>query len=105
MSSVEKRTRNNVTRYYARWRDPEGKQRVKVFDKRGDAQRHLARTEVSSQTGGHIDAKHGRTTLTEYFDEWAERKISAPQTVRAAARDRHLHLQGRSARAYPSFPP
>lgn len=37
MASVEKRTRNGQTRWYARFRDPGGQQRTETFDRKADA--------------------------------------------------------------------
>ena len=41
MASVEKRTRNGQTRWYARYRDPAGRPRAKVFDRKIDADRRI----------------------------------------------------------------
>jgi hypothetical protein len=45
MASIEKRTRNGRLRYYVRYRDPSGRQTVKVFDRKVDADRYLISVE------------------------------------------------------------
>ena len=41
MGSVEKRLRDGKTTWLARWRDPDGRQRKRSFERRVDAQRYL----------------------------------------------------------------
>ena len=41
MASIEKRNRNGRSRWYVRYRDPAGRQRTKVFDRKIDAERYL----------------------------------------------------------------
>ena len=40
MASIEKRNRNGRSRWYVRYRDPAGRQRTKVFDRKIDAERY-----------------------------------------------------------------
>jgi hypothetical protein len=52
MASIEKRRRAGQTRWYARYRTPDGKQCVKVFGRKVDAERYLVSVESSKLTGG-----------------------------------------------------
>ena len=57
MASIERRVRDGELRWYARFRDPAGAQKVKVFTRRVDAERFLTTVEASKLTGSYIDAK------------------------------------------------
>lgn len=56
MASIEKRTSNGTTSYYARYRDPSGHSRSRSFSRRTDAQKFLATTEAAKLTGNYVDA-------------------------------------------------
>ncbi len=95
MASLERRSRNGRARWYARFRDPSGAQVVKVFDRKVDAERHLATVEASKLTGSYIDAKRASITFVEFAEEhWAAHApLSAADTTRVGKRsrlDRHI---------------
>lgn len=72
MASIEKRVRDGDVRWYARFRDPAGEQKVKVFDRRVDAERFLTTVEASKLTGSYIDAKRASITFRAFAEEhWA----------------------------------
>ena len=50
-------------KWYARWRDPSGKQRARTFDRKLDADRWLATAMVDTLTGRYVDPKAGRETV------------------------------------------
>lgn len=72
MASVERRTRNGKVRWYARYRDPSGQQRVKVFDRKVDAERYLTTVESSKLTGSYIDPSAGKVTVGTWADRWLD---------------------------------
>ena len=51
MASIEKRNRNGRSRWYVRYRDPAGRQRTKVFDRKIAAERYLTTTEAAKLSG------------------------------------------------------
>jgi hypothetical protein len=55
MASIEKRNRNGAMRWYARYRDPAGRQRTGTFDRRVDAERFLTTVESSKLTRAYVD--------------------------------------------------
>ena len=59
-------------KWYARWRDPSGKQRARTFDRKLDADRWLATAMVDMLTGRYVDPKAGRETVGEYVARWAK---------------------------------
>ncbi len=58
----------------ARFRTPDGASRSKTFPRRADAERFLTSTEHSKLTGGYVDPSKGRTTVSGYYETWAERQ-------------------------------
>ncbi|GAB3312791.1 site-specific integrase [Geodermatophilus aquaeductus] len=70
MASIEKRQRSGQTRWYARYRDPTGRQRVKVLDRRIDAERYLTTVESAKLVGSYVDPALARLTVGEWTDRW-----------------------------------
>jgi hypothetical protein len=61
MASVKKRERGDRVTYVARWRDPDGRQRMKSFAKKGDADRFAAGYAIGAVRGerrGRQAARH-----------------------------------------------
>src|SRR5262245_24700070 len=52
-------------RWRARYRDPDGRQRSKTFDRKRDAETFLAQMRLDLARGDWIDPKLGRTTVGE----------------------------------------
>lgn len=65
-----KRRRDCTGSWQARYRDPDGKQKAKNFDKKGEADRFLdeVRTRVRSRT--YNDPKRGEIRLSAWWDVW-----------------------------------
>src|SRR5205823_1125031 len=98
--------------------DPDGRERSRVFARKGDAEKYLATVEVSKMRGEWIDPALGKTTFGEYADEWLATKSAAPSTIAnvkgrldkwarpffaemplARVQPTHARVQGRSTRA------
>lgn len=95
MASIERRTRSGQVRWYARYRDPSGKQRVRVFDRKVDAERFLTTTEASKLTGAYVDPKQAARTFRDFAEQhWsAYSHALAEDTTRPRKRtslDRHI---------------
>jgi integrase len=82
MASVEKRTRNDRTRWYVRYRDPGGEQRTKTFDRRVDAERYLTTIESSKLSGSYVDPARSRITVGEWTDRWLAGQAHLKPTTR-----------------------
>lgn len=81
MASVEKRLREGRERWYARYRTPDGKQRVKVFDRQRDARQFLATVETSKLTGTFVDPARSKVTVGTWAQTWIDgRRDLAPKT-------------------------
>ncbi len=91
--SVEKKTNG---RYLARWRDPNGAQRARSFDRKLDADRFLATVTVDTLRGTYIDPSAGKETVSTYSARWA-----TAQPWRASSRHRVDHVLG--AQVVPVF--
>ena len=86
MASIEKRLRNGKVSYRARYRDPSGRQRVKTFRRKVDAEKYLALIEAAKLRGTWTDPAHGKMTLAEWLETWwGSAADLRPSTV---ARDR-----------------
>ena len=58
-------------KYRARHWTPDGASRMKDFEKKGDAERHLANVVITSAAGSFIDSSAGKITFGEYATAWA----------------------------------
>lgn len=83
VASVEKRVRDDgkVT-WLARYRDPDGAQRKRSFEKRGEADKFLIRVEGRILDGSYIDPARSQMTLGEWAAPWmAGRAHLKPSTL------------------------
>ena len=64
----------------ARYRDPAGASREKWFDRKIDAERHIATVTVSVMTGNYIDPSAGKVKVAGYAREWAAAQPWRPNT-------------------------
>jgi len=73
MASVKPRiTRRNgreIKVWDVRYRTPDGNQRRKTFEKKGEADRHAAEVETDKHRGQWIDHQAGRITLAEFSEQ------------------------------------
>jgi hypothetical protein len=69
-------------RYLVRWRTPERKARMQVFDRLVDAKAHKAKVDAAKLTGTYVDPSAGRQSFDVFAEEWA----AAQDTWRAPAR-------------------
>lgn len=83
MAHVQKR---GASRWRARYRGPDGRERSKTFDRRGDAERWVASMEVAKARGAWVDPALGRATFATWAAEWSATVVD----VRPSTRDRDL---------------
>lgn len=83
MAHVQKR---GPSRWRARYRGPDGRERSKTFERRSDAERWVASMQVSKARGEWVDPALGRCTFAVWVEEWAATIVD----VRPATRDRDL---------------
>jgi integrase len=82
VASIEKRIRSGRTTYRVRYRDPVGRQRSKVFDRKVDADGWLHANETAKQDRRWVDPAAGR----ERFGQWAERWYATTAALRPTTR-------------------
>src|SRR4051812_41932249 len=82
MASVEKRLRDGQVRWYARYRDPSGKQRTKTFSRKVDAERYLTGVEGAKLSGTYVDPTRSRVTVGDWADLWLEAQADLSATTR-----------------------
>ncbi len=95
MASVEKRVRNGRTRWYARFRTPDGTQQTKTFARKVDADRFLVDVESSKQRGAFVDARRASLTVGEWADDW----LAAQADLAPTTRDRYAGHHQRACAA------
>ena len=84
MAHVDKISTGRGLRYRARWRDPDGSEKSKTFDRKSDADRFASKVEHDVNVGGYIDPHAGRITVREYGQQW---RVSQLQHAASTARD------------------
>ncbi len=81
MASVEKRVRPSKTTWLARWRDGDGRERKRSFNRRADAVRYLATVTTGLTDGTYCDPARSRVTVGEWAADWsASRSDLKPKT-------------------------
>ncbi|MFI9846500.1 tyrosine-type recombinase/integrase [Nonomuraea sp. NPDC051941] len=93
MASIKKRPDG---KWRARYRDADGKEHARHFDKRIDGQRWLDEVTASILTGQYVDPRAGRETFETYAEQWRDAKPHRPSTAKAVKQ----HL---TRYAYPVF--
>lgn len=82
MASIKRRP-DRGNRWEVRYRDPEGKQRARLFDRRIDAERFLTGTEHSKLTGSYVDPALGRITFAQFLaDQYRPTMVSLEASTR-----------------------
>lgn len=82
MASVQKRPDG---KWRARYRDPDGREHSKHFDRKIDANQWLLGIRSSMQRGEYLDPSGAKVTIGAYFAEWSERQVWADTTATAMA--------------------
>lgn len=77
MASIDKRG----GRWRARYRDPEGRQHNRSFDRKEDAKHFLTSVEHQKLSGGYVDPSAGRVTFGAYAEDWRTRQVHRPSTA------------------------
>ncbi|MER7234038.1 site-specific integrase [Streptomyces olivaceus] len=79
-------------RWAVRWRDPEGKQRKKLFQKKPDAQRFAGKLKSSLDRGTYRDPSTGKTSFGKVAKKWREAVDLGHRAATRANNDRALRL-------------
>lgn len=75
MSIDRRETAGGKVRWRVRWRDEQGKQHARHFERKVDAKRFEDELTAAVVTGYYVDPRAGRITFGVYADAWAARQI------------------------------
>jgi integrase len=67
-------------RWRARWRDPDGRQRTKVFNRKVDAEQFLTSVQHRVLMGEYVDPNAGRVTVKEWCERWRGQQVHRAST-------------------------
>jgi integrase len=79
-------------RWQARWRDPDGRQRAQVFDRKVDAEQHLVAVEHRMLLGEYVDPSAGKVTVREWCELWRLQQPHRPRTVEQVESNFRTHV-------------
>jgi len=79
----------------ARYRNPEGRDRSKNFDRKIEAERFLVSVEHSKQTGSYVDPSAGKITFKSYAEKWRVEQIHRRGTEAQIETNLRLHVYPR----------
>jgi len=89
MASISKRPDG---RWRARYRDANGKEHAKHFDRKADAQRWIDEVTASIVTGRYVDPNAGKTTFQEYAAGWEASQVTGEAQRRIVDNALRVHL-------------
>lgn len=91
MASIKKRA-DRGNRWEVRFRDDQGTQRAKIFDKRVDADRFATSIEHSKLSGTYVDPAAGRRLFGDYARGWQAAQVTRPTTAAQVASHLRNHV-------------
>ncbi|MCF4119956.1 tyrosine-type recombinase/integrase [Antribacter sp. KLBMP9083] len=81
MASIKKRPDG---KWRARYRDANGHEHARHFDRKQDAQAWLDEVTATIVTGTYADPRRGRLTFGQWWDDWSVRQVWVGTTVTSA---------------------
>ena len=92
VASIQKRVRGGRTTYRVQYRDPNGRMRGRVFDRKADAERFRTENEHAKLRGDWTDPAAGKQTLQPYGEAWLAAQTFDATTREAVALRLRLHV-------------
>ena len=86
MGYVERTVRGGKVRYKARYEGSNGKEYSRTFDKKSDADNHLAAQRVSKKKGDWVDPNLGKVKVAAWIERWFPTTQHLKPTTRAGYR-------------------
>ncbi|WP_138999455.1 tyrosine-type recombinase/integrase [Rhodococcus zopfii] len=80
---VESASYGKGKRWRGRYVDDDGREHVKGFARKVDAQKWLDEITAAQVTGSYVDPVKGQVTFGSFYLEWSKRQVWVPSTVRA----------------------
>ncbi len=91
MATIKRRS-DRGNRWEVRYRDPAGKQRARLFDRKLDAERFSATTAVDLLRGTYIEPGAGRVTFGDYAGVWLASRVHRASTASRVEGDLRVHV-------------
>ena len=91
MATVKRRS-DRGNRWEVRYRDPFGRQRARLFDRKVDAERFVVSVEHSKLTGSYVDPSAGRITFRSFAEEWRQMQVHRPGTAQSVEQQLRRHV-------------
>lgn len=91
MATIKRRS-DRGNRWEVRYRDPEGKQRARLFDRKVDAERFVTGVEHSKLTGSYVDPSAGKITFASFAEEWRAVQVHRPGTTQSVEQQLRCHV-------------
>jgi integrase len=82
LANIQKRPNG---KWRARYRDLDGKEHARHFDRKIDAQRWIDEVTASLVTGQYVDPRSAKKPFKEYAEEWRAIQPHRPSTAKAVA--------------------
>lgn len=89
MASVRKRPNG---KWRARYRDPDGREHARHFDRKADAERWLTKIEHDKLRGEYLDPGAGRVTFAAFAEQWLDAQAFGAKTREGTASHLRAHL-------------
>lgn len=90
MGSVQRSSNGN--RWRAMWRDHDGRQRARNFDRKLEAERFLSTVEADLIRGAYVDPAAGKVTLLGYTETWLDAQVWRTSTRQTAESHIRNHI-------------
>lgn len=78
--------------YQLRWRDPEGRQRKKMFARKVDAEDYKTNIDHSMRAGAYVDPLLGKQTFKDYAEAWRAVRTHRGGTAKQIESHLRLHV-------------
>jgi integrase len=92
VAHVQDRGKGERRRWQARYRDPDGRERTRTFERKLDAQRWLDEVTTDLVTGRYVSPDAGRVTFETFAGEWLAAQTFDPSTREAVDVRLRVHL-------------
>jgi hypothetical protein len=79
-------------RWVARWRDENGRQCSKSYERKSDAERFVAGVATALARGDYVDPSAGKITLRAYGDQWLQSQTFSGSTAESVETRLRLHV-------------